>query len=222
MKKLLRKHSEELLSQPESGMGFQIIRARWSPNLMFEKNIIEGICFNAELFVEDHKLEKIQKSFTYEELLEEVDSSTEFLQNFKVLSSSEIKENNLINDMMRTKQLTEMLDRRSGEKEIFKRFSAYNNDRRVTSTLSLSPGTYATTNNDSSMVPSGLSAVGRYALPNIWPARYVFRISPSQGTLIKCGTVRPAFNQSGGGVEVLFVNGTTSNTVSNLDPISER
>lgn len=221
MIKLIQQHSEELLSQPESGMGFQIVRARWIPSMMNNK-VIEGVCFNAELFVQDYELVKIPKSLNYEILIEGIENKTEFMQNFTVLSSSAIRKNNLLNEMIGAKHFTEMLDRSSKKDEVFKRFSAYKNDNRVTPNRGLYSGTYTTTEKDSTVVPSGLSAVGRYALPNFWPAKYVFDITPSQDTKIKCGTVRPAFNQAGGGVEILFVDGTGPSTVSNPDEISER
>ena len=58
--------------------------------------------------------------------------------------------------------------------------------------------------NDASHVPSGLAAVGRYALPNPTPATYRFVLLPPEGTRIRCGAVTPKFNQAGGGVEVLI------------------
>jgi hypothetical protein len=92
---------------------------------------------------------------------------------------------------------------RTRQGEIFKRFSAYRNDRRVTDE-GLNAGTYATTHYDATVVPSALAAVARYALPNHLPARHVFTITPQRNIHIQCGTVQPAFGQSGGGVEVLF------------------
>lgn len=222
MDKLIQQHSEELLLQPESGMGFQIVRARWSRIMMMDNEFIEGVCFNAELFVQDKELVKILKSFNYEKLLEGIETKTEFMRDFKVLTSSEIRKNSLINEMMGAKQLIEIFNGIPRKEEIFKRFSAYKKDRRVTPDKGLFPGTYATTKNDSTMVPSGLSAVARYALPNCWPAKYVFTIKPSQGTKIKCGTVTPAFNQAGGGVEVCFDDGTECDTVERAKDLPER
>ena len=53
------------------------------------------------------------------------------------------------------------------------------------------------------MVPSGLAAVARYALPNKDPAKYKYYIEAPAGTSIQCGTTAPKFGESGGGVEVL-------------------
>lgn len=93
--------------------------------------------------------------------------------------------------------------------EVFFRFNAFANDPRVDSDGNFAPGTYATTYSDTWLVPSGLAAVGRYALPNPMPANYVFPIVTDSIPKI-IGTVHPNFRQAGGGVEVLFPRGATS------------
>ena len=55
-------------------------------------------------------------------------------------------------------------------KEQLIRYSAFWPDRRIAPDGSVGTGTYATTENDKTVVPSGLTAVGRYALPNPAPA----------------------------------------------------
>jgi hypothetical protein len=76
--------------------------------------------------------------------------------------------------------------------EIFKRFSAYANDNRVTPGMGLTPNTFATSK----------------------PASNVFTITPAQDTEVKRGTTQPANNQPGGGVEVIFVKGLPDGTVT--------
>jgi hypothetical protein len=96
-------------------------------------------------------------------------------------------------------------------KRAFYRFSAFSPDRRVDpATGNFLPGTYATTDSDEREVPSGLAAVGRYALPNTAPALHVYKCTPSAGTTIRVGTVAPAYGQAGGGVEALFPTGATN------------
>ena len=92
--------------------------------------------------------------------------------------------------------------------EVFKRFSAYENDRRVTANGGLLPGTYATTEEDAKNVKTGKEAVARYALPNPKPAVYVFTVKPPKDTDLQRGTVQPAYDQPGGGVEVIFTSGS--------------
>ena len=99
--------------------------------------------------------------------------------------------------------------------EIFKRFSAYANDKRVTPGKGLTPGTFATTKEDADAnVKTGSDAVARYALPNSKPASNVFTITPATDTEVKRGTAQPANNQPGGGVEVIFVYGLPDGTVT--------
>ena len=99
--------------------------------------------------------------------------------------------------------------------EVFKRFSAYSNDRRVTSGGGLVAGTFATTREDADAhVKTGMDAVARYALPEDKPASNVFTIKPSEDTDLQRGTVAPANNQPSGGVEVIFVNALPDGTVT--------
>ena len=107
--------------------------------------------------------------------------------------------------------------------EIFKRFSAFRNDRRVTPGMGLTAGTFATTKEDAEAhVKTGTDAAARYALPNSKPASNVFTISPAQDTDLKRGTTQPANNQPGDGVEVIFVNGLPDRTVTGPTAIPDK
>lgn len=89
----------------------------------------------------------------------------------------------------------------------------------ISANLGLLAGTYATTARDAEYVTSGRSAVERYALPDPKPAIYRYAISPLAGTVFREGIVQPANGHAGGGVEVLFDDGTTANTVTLLAPL---
>lgn len=111
----------------------------------------------------------------------------------------------------------------TGLGEVFKRFSAYANDKRVTSGKGLTPNTFATTKEDADAnIRTGADAVARYALPNSKPANNVFTINPAKDTELKRGTAQPANNQLGGGVEVIFVNGLPDGTVTGPATIPEK
>ena len=112
----------------------------------------------------------------------------------------------------------------SGTRELFVRYSAFRRDFRIDpNNGSVLPNTYVTTATDAPHVPSGLAAVGRYALPNPAPALYEFTIDPPLGSPIHCGTVAPKFGQAGGGVEVLFTAGfVLQGAVQGPVPILER
>ncbi len=106
--------------------------------------------------------------------------------------------------------------------DVFFRLSAYRDDRRIRADRSLARASYSTTERDLTVVPSGLAAVGRFALPTRISARYVFKITPGAGVRILYGTVIPDFGLCGGGVEVFFPEGTGSGTVSDATEIPEK
>ncbi len=105
--------------------------------------------------------------------------------------------------------------------EEFVRFSAFQNDRRVRPDGSILPGTYVTSKRDTLCAPSGYAVVGRYALPNPVSATNRFDMLVPGGTSGLVGTVSPAFGQSGGGVEIEFVNGTPPGSVKQHATIPE-
>ena len=87
--------------------------------------------------------------------------------------------------------------------EVFYRYSAFSDDRRLRSVEGVIPaGTYLTSHGDTRFAESGLGAVARYALPNPAPAIFRFAIGVPAGTKLMCGTASPNFGQSGGGVEL--------------------
>lgn len=106
--------------------------------------------------------------------------------------------------------------------DVFYRVSAFKNDWRVRHDGSLAPGSYVTTDTDITVVPNGLAAVGRYALPTRISSRYLFEIKPGAGYPILFGTVTPNFGLAGGGVEVLFPIGTKPGSVGQVKTIPEK
>ena len=111
----------------------------------------------------------------------------------------------------------------TAEGEIFKRFSAYKNDRRVTASKGLTAGTFATTKEDADAhIKTGTDAVRRYALESKTPASNVFTIGPPKETHLQRGIVEPAHSEPGGGVEVIFVNGSPDGTVTGPEVIPDK
>jgi hypothetical protein len=107
----------------------------------------------------------------------------------------------------------------TGTSDVFYRFSAFAKDRRVLPNGSLAPQSYCTSETDKTVVPSGLAAVGRYALPSRISACHVFEVRPGAGFPILFGTVTPNHGLAGGGVEVFFPAGTPPNTVRAMPPL---
>ncbi len=106
--------------------------------------------------------------------------------------------------------------------ELFARFGAGGGDRRVRPDGSLAPGSFATTEADARHVRSGKETPARYALPQPGPVGHLFTIKPVAATLIQYGTAQPAHGQPGGGVEVIFTEGTTPRTVTGPELLPRR
>lgn len=99
--------------------------------------------------------------------------------------------------------------------EQFRRSSAYSNDRRIDfANNSVYPNTYLAPFSDKIFFTSGLALVGRYALPTPFPANYVWIVKVKARLALKAGTVRPAFGQAGGGVEIVLSTDSGNNSVS--------
>ena len=93
----------------------------------------------------------------------------------------------------------------------FFRFSPFSKDRRIDSKNgNFLPGTYCCPESEEPHVPSGFSAVGRFALPSSQPASYRYEINANIGTTVLFGTVAPAYGQAGGGVEAYLPAGATN------------
>lgn len=207
----------ELIAQPESGMGYQ--------NVAIELRNGEtryGTAFNAEFLLysgeSPHVLEKISEPAQRLRMLERNELGVgEEILSLRVLpseadTSARVRESS--SSTQSSSGASEAPVEQLQAEEKFKRFSAYANDRRVTASGALLPGTYATTEEDAKHVKTGRDAVKRYALPNPAPAVHVFTIKPPLKTRLQRGVAQPAYGQPGGGVEVIFVNGSPDKTVT--------
>jgi hypothetical protein len=103
------------------------------------------------------------------------------------------------------------------DREVFFRWESWPTSRRVlTATMEVVPDTFASPHSEVPFIPTGFAAVGRAALPSIFPAVFRYEIKPPPPTPMLCGAVVPMFGQSGGGVEVCFTDRFT-----NLGPIAD-
>lgn len=209
----------ELLAQPESGMGYQIVDI-----VLRDGSARRGTAFNGEVLVDSEEsldgLERVIEPSQRFQMLERKELGLgEEIVELKVVTSetksaSRVREGSNVETISPSTAANEAPEEGSQVDEQFKRFCAFANDRRVTTTGGLSPGTFATTAADARQVKKGSEAVKRYALPNSTPAIYRFTITPPAKTVLKRGIVQPAYRQPGGGVEVIFVNGSPNKTVA--------
>jgi hypothetical protein len=213
MLRLTDSNTRALLAEPESGMGYQVVEATLSDN-----KTKRGVAFNAELLLFEEEPRRIMSSTPYLKLLESARSASGEIKSLRVIARATVTTLSAREPSGAAVQKAEPAKDGPKEKtkadEVFKRFSAYANDRRVASDGSLLAGTYATTEEDAKNVKTGKDAVARYALPNPAPASNVFTVRPNKDTDVQRGIVEPAFGQPGGGVEVIFTNGTQPKTVT--------
>jgi hypothetical protein len=211
----------QLLKQPESGMGYQIVEAVTSGY-----KTKRGIAYNAELLLFDEEPRVLLK-FDYKTLLAGAKVSKDEIRSLHIVTgatstaSAYVLKETSVGGEKKNRPAKDALIEMTKDREVFKRFSAYENDRRITSNGSLLPGTYATTEEDAQNAPTGKAAVARYALPNPKPASNVFTIKPRKDTLVQYGIVEPANGQPGGGVEVIFTTGTHAGTVTGPEKIPD-
>jgi hypothetical protein len=219
MFRLTEAQTRELLTQPESGMGYQAVDATLSDN-----TTTRGVAYNAELLSLDSE-PHVGLSASYRTLLESAKSATGQIKSLRVVPRTGSTTFWLAREASPVEQVgpaKDAAEEKTSSGEIFKRFSAYQNDRRVLADGSLDKGAFATTEPDAKNVKTGADAVARYALPNPMPASYRFTIKPDAGTALKKGVAAPAYGQPGGGVEVIFVEGTQANTVTGPDQIPDK
>jgi hypothetical protein len=96
-------------------------------------------------------------------------------------------------------------------REVFYRWESWPQSPRIDqATLKIKPGTCAAPASEVQFCPTGFGAVARFALPSFFPHVFRYEIQPEDGTDIYCGASVPMFGQSGGGVEVYFVNGAVN------------
>jgi len=222
--KLFSGLTEVLLTKPETGMGYQVVELSDESERKYR-----GIAYNAELFSLKPLAEKALFSEGYDSLLKRAEPwPGKQAWKVKVIDRATLLREALYRNFAdsleirnTTKGAADAPDEQTKRGEFFKRFSAYRNDRRITPGRGLVPGTYATTEEDARNVRTGKEAVARYALPNPKPAVNVFTIAPEEQTRIRKGIAQPAFGQPGGGVEVLFMDGSSDNTVTGPDLIPE-
>jgi hypothetical protein len=212
-----------LLSQPESGMGFQVVEI--SRPYAREEEV--WIAFNAELALAfDDKLEmrrwsEHRSAIPVEWLRDQAVEPGRLYQQPRVVVSRAGVGLQAVTYGPSSRVAPAPLSLVKQSVTIagaqYRRFSAFRYDKRVNPhTGDFSPGTYATTVVDEPLSPSGFAAVGRYALPNVSAASFVHSLTTGVGVVVHSGTVAPAYGQSGGGVEVFFPNGAKN--TSPLDP----
>jgi hypothetical protein len=199
----------QALNSPETGMGYQQLTIRFAGNLY---NDIQAFLVNADYLFQFENFNNLPLFLDLEHL--------PVMQTLRQVFSLSILTNSRFS--VPATDTLPPYTYYSKPGDMFIRLSAFSNDRRVTSDGGVLPGTYATTTTDMSVTPSGLAAVGRYALPNRLSAYHVYRIIPPVDTPVLFGTVMPNYGLCGGGVEVYFPNGCPKGSAVLYDTIPNK
>jgi hypothetical protein len=218
--KLYYSKTQYLLSQPETGMGYQLIEAKQHNKLVSERFVV----YNAELIIDFDVNFKSYRSQIISEGYNSIFNKAGYIdiEDLKILKSNEVKEYRTITESKRQSKL-----RQSGGNsavnnpkqpatgdDYFARLSAFENDRRIDfENKCLRSGSYTTTLRDyAACVKLDDDPIDRYALPNEDKIKWAFYIRPKKGELYQEGIVQPAFGHDGGGIEDYFVDGTLHDT----------
>lgn len=209
--KISLEQQEELKNMPETGMGYQLVGAKFAGEY-FSK---EFIALNSELLIENDYLSKTN--------LREIFAKG-FNLSARVAIIKSLKEIKLIDKRDSQNLVKEGSNYKSSAKDnpviypdgnnYFVRLSAYDNDKRIDKKNNcLLQGSYTTIKKDYEIcVKSNDKPIERYALPNDEKISWAFHIKPKTKDGYRFGTVQPAFGKTGGGEECFFENGTSFGT----------
>ena len=197
-------------------MGYQVVEV-----ILGDDRKERGIAYNAELLFLGNETQSDLRSVPYATVLKSAKSSDGKIKKLRVFTREQLAHRTVGIRGASGPPAKDAPIEETKPDEVFKRFSAYRNDRRRRLDGSWRDGTYATTEEDAKNIKTGKDAVARYALPNPAPASYVSTGCPHEGTKIQQGTAAPAHGQPGGGVEVIFTKGTHPNTVTGPDKIPD-
>ena len=179
------------------------------------------IVLNCELYVPKKKSTSLPGTLSYEEFLNKIRNDRKQLRSFSGPIVGECPQNAGSSASLPVQVVANgaynpstLIVSHTTKQDSFYRFSPYPNDRRINSaTKEIYAGTYLAPESERNFLSSGLAIVGRYALPSSFPAIYMWRVQPPDGTPLRAGTVRSAFGQAGGGVEVILQHNSGANSV---------
>jgi hypothetical protein len=216
--KLNTAQESEMLSKPETGMGYQVVEASKAGNYSREKFLV----LNSELVIEMNGYESDHVRKIVNEGIYSVKAGANIitLNSISVLSEKQFR--NVLNESKNENErgaIDNPVESADGI-EVFVRLSAFEDDRRIDKiNRCLRPGSYTTTMDDYLTCKATKDdPVERYALPNNDEIKFAFHIKPERTDILQRGTVQPANNKRGGGKEAYFANGTLKGTFIKQTP----
>jgi hypothetical protein len=121
-----------LLNQHESGMGYQIVEAT-----TFDNKIKRGIAYNAELLLFEEEPRRMFRTASFAQLLNEAKISTDEIRSLQVVTNTApASPAFVLREAATSYGRKAMLAKeapieKTREKEVFKRFTAYENDHPI-------------------------------------------------------------------------------------------
>lgn len=206
---------KKLLSLPETGMGYQIVTITHLNNIKKKYIIINATYAIPNDIFSNNSSMRIDDSLVKETLSNVCE--IELSRKRRVLKAAGVN----ITFKKSTHGAKDSKIEKTLMGECFIRFSPYKDDIRIDmKNKRVLPGTFATTILDGEIcLTERLNIIERYALPSTKEIEYAFYINPMRNTDIQRGIVQPAFDNQGGGEEVIFSNGTTDNTIAKIEKL---
>lgn len=210
--KLTAAQENELLNQPETGMGYQVVEASKQGYYSREKYLV----LNSEVVIEMNASTSDNVRKVVNEGIFAFKASANFiaLSSMTVLNEKQFR--NIVNESKSENErgaIENPVVNANGE-EVFVRLSAFDNDRRVDKVNKcLRTGSYTTTMEDYlKCKATNADPIERYALPKNDEIKFAFHIQPLKSDTLQRGTVQPANGKQGGGKEAYFAKGTAAGT----------
>ena len=183
------------LSLPESGMGYQLVTARFASEYKSRKLIV----LNSEVYIEHDETEWLYFSKIVREGWEEIKATAkeQFLQGIELKTKAEYF--NLVSedDVAAKKGAKENPVQSANGWMAYVRLSAFYDDKRIDRVNKcLRPGSYTTTIEDYLICTiNKYDPVDRYALPNDDKIKWSFNIVPKTVDTFQQGIVQPDFGK---------------------------
>lgn len=213
--------TDELLKLPETGMGYQIIDAKKYGHISKNRFMV----YNGKIIVDYDNDFNIYKRLIVLEGFAQMFGKSEYLTldsptlvSRSVVSNVRMLSENSMSIRTRNKGVIGASDSPkiyANGTDVYVRLSHYEDDIRVDMiNRKLKPGSYATTKTDYlTCKASNDDPIDRYALPSDEIIQWAFEIQPKPFDQLRLGIVQPANNRNGGGVEALFDDGTSNETL---------
>lgn len=198
-----------LLSLPESGMGYQLITARFGSEYKSRKLLV----LNSEIIIEHDNFEWLYFNKIVREGWNEIKETAKE----QPLQGIEIKSKNEYFNIVAEEETSSKKGAKDNPVQSangwmsYVRISAYYDDKRIDRlNKCLRPGSYATTIDDYlTCTINKYDPIDRYAIPNDDSIKWVFNIVPKIGDTFQQGIVQPDFGKKGCGIECYFEKGTS-------------